>query len=68
MALFTGARSGEITAIQWGYIDWERRLVRLPDSKTNDPRTIHLSDAAVEVLKTVPRVGQLSLPARTGTS
>jgi hypothetical protein len=30
----------------------------LPDSKTNMPRTIHLSDDAVEVLKTVPRVGR----------
>ena len=57
LALFTGGRSGEITAIQWGHIDWQRKLVRLPDSKTNEPRTIHLSDAAVEVLKTVPRVG-----------
>jgi integrase len=57
LALFTGARSGEITAIQWDHIDWPRRLVRLPDSKTNEPRTIHLSDAALEVLKTVHRVG-----------
>jgi integrase len=57
LALFTGARSGEITAIQWDQIDWERRLVRLPDSKNNEPRTIHLSDAAIEVLRTVPRVG-----------
>jgi integrase len=57
LALFTGARSGEITAIQWEHIDWQRKLVRLPDSKTNEPRTIHLSDAAVEVLKTLPRVG-----------
>jgi integrase len=58
LALFTGARSGEITAIQWSHIDWQRRLVRLPDSKTNEPRTIHLSEAALEVLKTVPRVGK----------
>jgi integrase len=57
LALFTGARSGEITAIQWSHIDWNRKQVRLPDSKTNEPRTIHLSDAAVEVLKTLPRVG-----------
>jgi integrase len=57
LALFTGARSGEITAIQWEHIDWQRKLVRLPDSKTNEPRTIHLSDAAIEVLKTVPRIG-----------
>jgi integrase len=57
LALFTGARSGEITAIKWSHVDWGRKLVRLPDSKTNEPRTIHLSDAAVEVIKTVPRVG-----------
>ena len=58
LALFTGARSGEITAIQWAHVDWERRLIRLPDSKTNEPRTIHLSEAALEVLKTVPRIGR----------
>jgi integrase len=57
LALFTGARSGEITAVQWGHIDWQRRLIRLPDSKLNEPRTIHLSDAAIEVLKTLPRAG-----------
>ena len=57
LALFTGARSGEITATKWDHIDWQRRLIRLPDSKTNEPRTIHLSDAAVEVLRTVPHVG-----------
>jgi integrase len=57
LALFTGARSGEITAVMWKYVDWERRQIRLPDSKTNEPRTIHLSDAALEVLQTVPRIG-----------
>jgi integrase len=57
LALFTGARSGEVTAFQWSQIDWERRLIRLPDSKTNEPKTIHLSDAAIEVLKDLPRVG-----------
>jgi integrase len=57
LALFTGARSGEITAAQWKHVDWGRRLIRLPDSKTNEARTIHLSDAAVEVLKALPRVG-----------
>jgi integrase len=57
LALFTGARSGEITAVQWSHVDWQRKIIRLPDSKTNEPRTIHLSDAALEVLKVVPRVG-----------
>lgn len=31
LALFTGARSGEITAAQWRHIDWARRFIRLPD-------------------------------------
>jgi len=57
LCLFSGARSGEITAAQWTHVDWGRKLIRLPDSKTNEPRTIHLSDAALEVLKTLHRVG-----------
>jgi integrase len=57
LALFTGARSGEIVAAQWRHIDWHRNIIRLPDSKTNEPRTIHLSEAAVEVIKALPRVG-----------
>jgi integrase len=57
LALFTGARSGEVTAAQWRHVDWERKIIRLPDSKTNTPRTIHLSDAAIEVFKALPRVG-----------
>lgn len=58
LALLTGARGGEIKAIEWTHVDFERRIVRLPDSKTNEPRTIHLSDAAVEVIRTVPRIGR----------
>ena len=64
LALFTGARSGEITSIQWNHVDWERRLIRLPDSKTNEPRTIHLSDAAIEVLRSVPHVGPYVVAGR----
>jgi integrase len=64
LALFTGARSGEITSAQWSHIDWQRKQIRLPDSKTNEPRTIHLSDAAIEVLKSLPRVGSFVIAGR----
>jgi integrase len=57
LCMLTGARSGEITATKWKHIDFDRRIIRLPDSKTNEPRTIHLSEAAIEVLKTLPRRG-----------
>ena len=36
LALFSGARSGEITAAQWSHVDWQRKLIRLPNSKTNE--------------------------------
>jgi len=57
LALFTGARSGEITAMKWSYLDRDRKMIRLPDSKTNDARTIHLSDAAMEIVASLPRIG-----------
>jgi integrase len=58
LALLTGARSGEIAIAEWSHVDWERRFIRLPDSKSGDARTIHLSDAAIEVLKTLPKAGK----------
>jgi integrase len=64
LALFTGARSGEVTTAQWTHIDWQRKQIRLPDSKNNEPRTIHLSDAAIEILKTLPRVGSYIIAGR----
>ena len=57
LCLYTGARRGEVCAAKWTQVDWARRLIRLPDSKTGRPRTIHLNDQAVTILKTIPRVG-----------
>jgi integrase len=57
LCLLSGARQGEILATEWSHVDWDRRLIRLPDSKIGEPRTIHLSDAAVEVLRSIPRHG-----------
>ncbi|WP_319798813.1 tyrosine-type recombinase/integrase [Nitrobacter sp.] len=64
LALFTGARSGEITAAKWQHVDWQRKQIRLPDSKTNEPRTIHLSPAALEVLKELPHAGSFIIAGR----
>src|SRR5262249_17746258 len=64
LALFTGARSGEITAAKWSHVDWHRKLIRLPDSKTNEARTIHLSEAALEVLRALPPYGSYIVAGR----
>ncbi|TQF28872.1 site-specific integrase [Bradyrhizobium sp. UNPA324] len=64
LALFTGARSGEITAAKWSHVDWQRKLIRLPDSKLNEGRTIHLSEAALAVLRELPRAGTYIVAGR----
>lgn len=54
---YTGARRSEIANATWRDVDFERRFIRLSDSKGNVPRTIHLNNNALAVLKTLPRVG-----------
>jgi integrase len=41
LLVFTGARLGEVLNLEWGWIDFERGEVRLPDSKTG-AKTLHL--------------------------
>lgn len=55
LLMFTGARVGEILTLKWTYVDFERRLLLLPDSKTGQ-KTISLNSAAIEVLRSLPRV------------
>ena len=56
LAMLTGARSGEIQTLRWEFINLPKRQIRLPDSKTG-AKTIHLSPLAVEVIKSIPKVG-----------
>ena len=45
----TGCRRDEIARLKWSYIDFERGLVRLPDSKTGE-KVVFLSAPAITVL------------------
>ena len=40
MLLLTGARRNEVSYAKWDYIDWERRTLLVPISKTGKPRVI----------------------------
>jgi len=51
----TGARRGEILGLKWREVDFERRCLRLEDSKTG-PKTIPLGSAALALLSQAPRV------------
>lgn len=50
-ALFIGARRGNLQAMRWEEIDWERAQWRIPDTKANRSQTIPLCQAALDVLR-----------------
>src|SRR6266568_324480 len=55
LLLFTGARLSEILTLRWDWIDWERGVARLPDSKTG-AKNLHLSPPALALLRGLARV------------
>jgi integrase len=56
LLLLTGARRNEITQAKWEHVDWQRRTLLVPVSKSGKPRTIALNGAAIALLRSVSRV------------
>ncbi len=63
LLLFTGARSSEITGLQWDWIRDTRAV--LPDSKTG-PKAVQLPPPARAVLNALPRRGRYVFPNGRG--
>lgn len=55
LILLTGARKNEILKARWENMDLERGMLTIPVSKSGSARHIVLSDAALEVIKNLPR-------------
>ncbi|PUE59347.1 integrase [Limnohabitans curvus] len=55
LAIQTAMRRSELLALRWENIDLTRQTAFLPDTKNGTPRTVPLSAAATEVLRTIPR-------------
>jgi len=55
LALETAMRLGELIALEWKHIDLADRTALLPHTKNGEPRTVPLSTAAVELLRSWPR-------------
>ena len=55
LLLYTGARKREILDAKWEHVDLEKRVLTVPLSKSGKPRHIALSDAAVEIIQSLPR-------------
>lgn len=65
LLLLSGCRKAEILTLRWEWVDIERRVLRLPDSKTG-PKVVPLAAAAIKLLTELPRGGDYVLPAAKG--
>lgn len=61
LLLFTGCRLREILDLRWEYVDFDRGLLFLPDSKTGK-KAIVLNAPALKVLSSLPRLGPYVVP------
>jgi integrase len=55
LAIETGMRSGEILAVTWANVNFEKRTIFLPDTKNGSPRTVPLSTRALNAINALPR-------------
>jgi integrase len=55
LLLLTGARRHEITLAKWEHVDWEKRALLVPVSKSGRPRIVALNAAALALLRSIPR-------------
>lgn len=51
----TGARLSEILTLRWEHVQFDRRRLRLIDSKTG-PKNVELTEAAIALLESLPRI------------
>ncbi len=53
LLLLTGARRNEITQARWEHVDWDKRTLLVPLSKSGKPRSIALNAAAIALLRSI---------------
>ena len=67
LLLLTGCRRAEILNLQWQHVDFERRCMHLPDSKTG-AKVVYLNAPAATLLLELPHVAAnpyvIAVPSR----
>ena len=58
LLFLTGARRNEITQAKWEDVNWERKALLVPRSKSGRSRLIQLNSAALDLLHSLPRTPQ----------
>jgi len=64
IALFSGARRGEILALQWSHLDLEAGTAVLPDTKGDVPAVLYIPPPLAEYLKSLPKDGLFVVAGR----
>jgi integrase len=54
-SIATGLRQGELLRLDWSDVDLTGRTVRIRESKTDEPRTVHLPESACTALSALKR-------------
>ena len=54
--LLTGVRKMELLTAKWEYIDWERRELRIPQTKGGRVLYLPLTEAALTLLRNIPQL------------
>lgn len=57
LLLLTGARKSEILKARWEQVRMDTQMLIVPLSKSGKPRPVALSDAALAVIRAIPRTG-----------
>ena len=55
LLLLTGARRNEITHAEWSHLDWRKKTLLVPKSKSGKPRKITLNGQALALLRSIKR-------------
>ena len=61
LLLLTGCRLREVLHLKWSYIDFDRGMIFLPDSKTGR-KPVVLNAPALAILASVPNIGSYVVP------
>jgi len=56
LLLLTGGRRNEITYAKWDYVDWTKKTLLVPKSKSGRARVIALNQSAIALLRSAPRL------------
>ena len=68
LLILTGQRRGQITSLQWDWINETERTISFPSGamKNNRAHTVPYGDLTADIFENLPRLGRLLFPARGG--